>query len=111
TPSCCRRSTPIMAPSSRVALPPVRRWPHSRRKSAVPYAKKCGATWLTPAGRSRRKRNIELPAADVKRAVGKRPQQLGFGAFSQLQRAPAESLSRGGASGGGGGRVGQGEAS
>jgi WD40 repeat protein len=37
----------------RAAFPPShhhsRRWPHSPRKSAAPYAKKCGTTWLTVA--------------------------------------------------------------
>ena len=50
TPSCCRRSTPIMVPLNAVALPPVRRWPHFPRKYAAPYAKRCGAAWLTLAG-------------------------------------------------------------
>ena len=40
-----------------------------------------------------------MPAVDAKSAVGERPRQPGFGAFSPLQCAPAESLSRGGASG------------
>ena len=47
------------------------------RKYAAPYAKRCGATWPTLAGRSRRKRSTELPAAGAKSAVRERPPQLG----------------------------------
>ena len=44
-------------PLNAAALPLVRRWPRCPRRYAAPYAKRCGATSLTLAGQSRRKRS------------------------------------------------------
>src|SRR5262244_670568 len=47
----------ITVPLNAAAVPLVRRWPRCPRGFAAPYAKRCGATSLTLAGQSRRKRS------------------------------------------------------
>ena len=53
-------------PFERGGVPPVRRWSAFPRKYAVRYAKRRGAIWVTPAGRSSRKPSTELPVDGAK---------------------------------------------
>src|SRR5262249_33744771 len=68
----------ITVPLNAAALPLVRRWPRCPRRYAAPYAKRCGATSLTLAGQSRRKRGTgslvagARPGTQKTRLFGKR---------------------------------------
>src|SRR3954447_321714 len=97
---------PIMDPLNAAALLLGRRWRASRRRYAVLCAKRCGATWPTRAGRSRRKPNTGSPVAGASGRTGgagaeegsRRPEKLSEltlrPAMRQVRRADERSIIR-----------------
>src|SRR6516225_5133632 len=77
----------ITVPLNAAALPLVRRWPRCPRRYAAPYAKRCGATSLTLAGQSRRKRStgsLVAGASQCSRRQGLAPSINGSDDFVRI---------------------------